>query len=165
VTSTDALEDGAVLLRPAVPEDAAEVAELHLAARLAAVPLMPPPVHGDEEVREWLRGRVTAPAQGEETWVAEAEGRVVGYARVSRDWLDDLYVAPAWTRRGVGSALLQLVMALRPGGFSLWVFETNTPAQAFYAHHGLFPAERTDGRDNEEKAPDIRMVWPAGGTG
>ena len=51
------------------------------------------------------------------------------------------------------------MIAEEPGGFCLWVFETNTPARGFYARHGLVELERTDGAGNEEKQPDIRMAW------
>lgn len=117
---------------------------------------MPPSVHADDEAYPWLAGRL----REDEVWVAEVAGQVVGYARLAGAWLDDLYVLPAHAGRGVGSALLDLAKALRPGGFSLWVFETNRPARDFYARHGLVELERTDGSDNEEKAPDIRMAWP-----
>jgi chorismate mutase len=55
--------------------------------------------------------------------------------------------------------LLDLAKSLRPDGFSLWVFETNVGAQRFYGRHGQVPVRRTDGSDNEEKAPDIEMAW------
>jgi GNAT superfamily N-acetyltransferase len=87
-------------------------------------------------------------------------GEVVGYARFTATWLDDLYVVPGHAGSGIGSALLDLVKSLRPGGFQLWVFEMNAPARAFYARHGLVERERTDGSGNEESAPDIRMEWP-----
>ena len=54
-----------------------------------------------------------------------------------------------------------MVKQLRPDGFCLWVFESNAPARAFYANRGLIELESTDGSANEEKAPDIRMAWPA----
>ena len=142
-----------VALRPAGAADAAAVAEVHLAARRQAA--MPPGVHTDDEVRSWLAGRVGE----DEVWVAESGGSVAAYARMTPTWLDDLYVAPAFARQGIGSALLDLVKARRPDGFCLWVFESNVPARAFYARHGLVELERTDGEGNEEKAPDIRMAW------
>ena len=51
---------------------------MHLAARKGAVPAMPPSVHPDDETpalgdARWL-------PSGDEVWVAEVEGRVVGYA-------------------------------------------------------------------------------------
>ena len=142
-----------VTLRPADAADAGAVAEVHLAARREAA--MPPGVHTDDEVRAWLAARVVE----DEVWVAESDGSVAAYARMTTTWLDDLYVAPPFARQGIGSALLDLVKARRPDGFCLWVFETNVPARAFYARHGLVELERTDGAGNEEKAPDIRMAW------
>jgi len=147
-------------IRRALPTDAEAVADIHQAARAAAP--MPPEVHSPDEVRAWLARRLEA----DETWVAVDDGgAVVGYARLGDAWLDDLYVAPSAARRGVGSALLDVVKARRPAGFSLMVFEINAPARAFYARHGLVEREHTDGSGNEEREPDLRMSWdpPAGG--
>jgi chorismate mutase len=85
---------------------------------------------------------------------------VAGYARFDREWLDDLYVDPGEQGAGVGSALLDLVKAQRPTGFCLWVFESNERARAFYRRHGLVELEHTDGADNMERSPDLRMAWP-----
>lgn len=141
---------------PADPADAEAIADLYTAARAAAVPFMPPALHTNAEDRAWFAARL---ADGEhEAWVAEGEP-LLGFALITQTWLEGLYVDPARRGEGIGSALLELVKALRPNGFGLWVFESNTPARAFYARHGLVEVERTDGRDNEERAPDIRMVW------
>ncbi|GAA1769511.1 hypothetical protein GCM10009795_014620 [Nocardioides hankookensis] len=141
-------------LRRATEADADVVAAVHLGSRGAAA--MPPGVHPEHEVRAWLGARLAE----DEVWVAEVDGRVVGYARFTPTWLDDLYVLPAYAGRGVGSALLDLVKAQRPDGFCLWVFEMNAPARDFYAGHGLVELERTDGSANEEREPDVRMAWP-----
>lgn len=146
------------VLRPAEHADADAVAEIHLAARAEAP--MPVPVHSPDEVRAWLAGRIAADPAGEEVWVAEVDGRAAAYARFTATWLDDLYVAPGHQGTGLGTALLDLVKSLRPDGFGLWVFETNLPAQRFYARRGLAVTERTDGSANEERAPDLRMEWP-----
>ncbi|CAI9419794.1 GNAT family N-acetyltransferase [Nocardioides sp. T2.26MG-1] len=143
-----------LLLRPATEADAPAVAEVHLASRRAAA--MPPPVHEDDEVRDWLAARL----REDEAWVAEAGGEVVGYVRLTDTWLDDLYVLPTHAGQGIGTALLDLVKASRPGGFCLWVFESNEPARTFYRHRGLVELERTDGSANEERSPDLRMAWP-----
>ena len=146
-----------LVLRPAVAEDATEVVEVHLRARREAERLghMPTGIHADDEVRAWLTGRLAV----DETWVAEVDATVAAYARFTPTWLDDLYVDPGRQGQGLGSALLALVASLRPDGFALWVFETNVPAQRFYARHGLVVTERTDGSGNEERAPDLRMEW------
>ena len=144
-------------LRPVETGDAQVLAEVFIEARKAAVPAMPAPIHGDEAIRAWFEELVLG---DRETWVAERDGELVGYVIVDPEWLDSLYVRPELTGQGVGSVLLDLVKALRPDGFALWVFETNVRAQHFYAGHGLEAVERTDGSRNEEKAPDVRMVWP-----
>lgn len=147
-----------VTLRPATAADLPAVAHVHLQARAAAVPAMPPGVHADDDVRAWVAGWDLS---GQEVWVAEsAEGAVVGYVRFTDTWLDDLYVLPTAQTQGIGSALFDLVTAQRPGGFCLWVFESNEPARRFYARRGCLELERTDGSANEEKAPDIRVAWP-----
>ena len=143
-----------LVLRPADEGDADVVAEIQVRARRGAP--MPPAVHDDADVRSWLAQRLRA----DEVWVAELDGVPVGYARMTQSWLDDLYVLPAAAGRGVGSVLLDLVKGLRPHGFCLWVFESNTPARRFYENHGLLALERTDGSANEEHAPDVRMAWP-----
>jgi len=116
---------------------------------------MPASVHHDDEALPWLTQRLGI----DEVWVAESAGAIVAYVRLTDEWLDDLYVVPDQAGRGIGSALLALAQARRPDGFGLWVFEVNTPARAFYAAHGLVEVERTDGSDNEERAPDLRVVW------
>jgi chorismate mutase/ribosomal protein S18 acetylase RimI-like enzyme len=154
-----------LVLRPAAPDDAEALADLYWAARQAAFPAMPRPVHTRGEVATWMRQvvdptRRTIPMPAaRETWVAERDGRSVGLMVLDRSWLDSLYVHPDLLGRGIGSTLLALAKSLRPGGFSLWVFETNEAAQRFYARHGLVAVRRTDGSENEEKAPDLEMAW------
>ena len=62
--------------------------------------------------------------------------------------------------RGLGSRLVELARQRRPDGLALWVFASNTGAVRFYERHGFAVVGGTDG-DNEEGAPDLRMVWPA----
>lgn len=154
-----------LLLRPAGPEDVPGLADLYVAARAAAVPAVPPLAHPPASVRAWLAGLV-ADAE-HEVWLAEeadpsepAGGpEVVGLLVLTDSWLDQLYAAAGRTGEGIGGALLELARSLRPGGLGLWVFQSNPAAQRFYAAHGFVETGRTDGRDNEEGAPDVRMEW------
>ncbi|GAB4007563.1 GNAT family N-acetyltransferase [Nocardioides ultimimeridianus] len=140
-------------IRAAVPADIPRIAEVQLAAREASP--MPPGLHPVDEIRDYLATQL-GPT---EAWVAERDGRIVGYARVGPGWLHDLYVEPSAQGLGVGGALLDLVKAQQPDGFCLWVFVSNAPARDFYLARGLVEVERTDGAGNEEKRPDIRMEW------
>lgn len=148
-----------VSLRLAGPDDLPAVAELYLAVRRAAVPLMPPGVHPDDDVRRWVG---SWDLSTRDVWLAEAgpDAALVGFATLTPTWLESLYVAPSAQREGIGSTLLELAKAQRPGGFALWVFESNVAARAFYARHGLVELEHTDGSANEERRPDVRMAWP-----
>jgi GNAT superfamily N-acetyltransferase/chorismate mutase len=146
-----------LVLRPAVAADLPALAEVHLAARRAAGSAFPPGVHSDDEVRSWVAGWDLTTY---DVWLAVRGGAVAGYARSTSTWLDDLYVHPDHQGSGVGTALFGTVTSLLPGGFCLWVFESNEPARAFYRRHGCLELERTDGSANEEHAPDIRVAWP-----
>ena len=144
-------------LRPASVADLPALADIHLDSRRAAGESFPTAVHSDDDVRAWVAGwDLTA----YDVRVAATDDRVLGYARCTPTWLDDLYVHPDAQGRGMGGALLDVVKAERPDGFGLWVFESNTPARGFYGAHGFVALERTDGSANEEQAPDIKLVWP-----
>jgi chorismate mutase/GNAT superfamily N-acetyltransferase len=155
VSSTEVSDLTGVLLRPAGPDDVEAVVHVHLEARRAAVPAMPPAVHPDDEALPHFRGLMAHA----ETWVAEVDGRVVGFALLDGAWLDHLYVLPSHAGQGIGANLLDLVKSLRPDGFALWVFESNKAARRFYRRWGLVELERTDGSGNEERSPDVRMAW------
>ena len=159
MTATDGLT-----VRPAARADLPAIADVFIATRAAAVPAMPPSIHPPHEVHAFY-GALDLVAGEREPWVAEDDRGIIAFTEVVGDWLDAIYVLPDAQGEGIGSALLDLVKALRPGGFSLWVFESNTSARAFYARHGLVERELTDGGGNEEKAPDIRMEWRGSGVG
>jgi len=142
-------------IRPATLDDAPGVADVVLAARQANRATIPPLVHSEAEVRSWVRTVLLAER---EVWVVD-NGAVIGVLALDLAWLDQLYVRPEYAGQGIGSALLDLAKAVRPEGFGLWTFVSNTGAQRFYERHGLVAVERTDGSDNEERAPDIRYRW------
>ena len=152
--STDGSErtDGLVL-RPADESDAGELARIHLAARESAAI---PNLHAEDATVAWLVERLRS---SDECWVAEVDGAVAGYLRATPSWLDDLYVAPAYAGRGLGSALLDLMKARRPAGFGLYAFAHNIGAQRFYRRHGLVEVARHDGDRNDEGLAEIEWAW------
>lgn len=155
-------------VRPATPGDVGPLATLYLAARAAAVPSIPPPRHGADEVHRWLAGRVES--ADAEVWLAEPadpsdpSGGPLGLLVLEGGWVQSLYVAPGHTGAGTGGLLLDLAKSLRPAGLGLYVFESNSRARAFYARHGFAEVGRSDGSENEEGAPDVEMAWPDPGS-
>ena len=150
-----------VSIRRATEVESDEVASVWWRAREASTPLIPPPVHGEDDVRGWFRDVVLA---DREVWVGDLAGVVVAVLVLDEDWVDQLYVEPTLTGWGIGSLLLGHAKAQRPNGLQLWTFQDNTGARRFYERHGFAAIERTAG-DNEEGAPDIRYRWPGDTTG
>jgi GNAT superfamily N-acetyltransferase len=145
-----------VWIRPLELHDTDEAAAVWWRSRHAAGSLLPPAIHSEEEVRGWFADVLLPDGQ---TWVAVDDGRIVAVLTLDGDDLDQLYVDPDAAGQGVGSTLVDLAKDLRPGGLALWTFQSNTRAQAFYKRHGFAEVRSTDGAANEERAPDIRMVW------
>lgn len=144
----------AMQIRAATPADSARCAEVHVLARQSMRYL--PILHTPDEIRAWTRDVVFA---GQQVWVAEIDGRIVGYAALGGDLLTNLYVEPVYQGRGAGAALLQRVKEAAPGGIALWTFQPNLAAIRFYERHGFQTVRDTDGSSNEERVPDRLLRW------
>jgi len=142
-------------IRRALPTEARSLAALWLRSRAASVPAIPPTIHTEEEVDRWFE-EVVLPSY--EVWVADRHGGAVAFMALDREWINQLYVAPASTGRGIGRTLLEHAMNVRPTGLKLWTFQSNRGARRFYEAHGFVSTVSTTG-DNEEQAPDICYEW------
>jgi ribosomal protein S18 acetylase RimI-like enzyme len=145
-----------LLIRPLEPYDTDEAADVWWRSRHAVGSQLPPAIHTSTEVRKWFADVLLPDGQ---SWVGLDDGQIVAVLTLDGDDLDQLYVDPDVAGQGVGSALVDLAKDLRPGGLALWTFQSNTLAQAFYRRHGFTEVRRTDGSANEERVPDVRMVW------
>ena len=149
-------------MRPAIRRgaagDARAAADLYLRARAAALRAgsIPAGVHDDDDVRGYFASHIVEDC---ELWVAEQDGAVAGILVLDGEFVGQLYVEPVLTGRGIGSALLAVAKRERPQGLRLWAFQTNTGARRFYERHGFVEERRTDGRDNEERAPDVLYAY------
>lgn len=142
-------------IRRALPGEARSLAELWLKSRAASIPSIPPTIHTDDEVHEWFEEIVL---QTSEVWVAESTNRTVGLMVLDKEWIDQLYVDPASTRMGIGTALLEHAKRERPSELKLWTFQSNVEARRFYENHGFVAVATTSG-DNEEREPDVCYEW------
>jgi ribosomal protein S18 acetylase RimI-like enzyme len=140
------------VIRRATPDDAPTISELFVRARdeMTYLPRIP------DEVRPLLGGLFL---ERTELWVAEEEGRVVGFTGVSGSELTHLYTDPSAQNLGVGRALLDHVKSLRPERLELWVFQKNEAARRFYERHGFELVRLTDGAGNMEHEPDALYEW------
>ncbi|WP_431268489.1 GNAT family N-acetyltransferase [Dankookia sp. P2] len=136
----------AVTLRPGQPADAPALAQIHRAAREAALPGLREP-WGEAAVAAWLRDTLLARHR---VWVAVAAGSAIAYLGLAGTELLHLYVAPGFQRRGIGGRLLAGAIAAAPGGLALYAFERNHAARRFYERHGFRGAERRPASANEE---------------
>lgn len=142
-------------LRPARSTDAGKLGAV-LSEFTAQTHWMPYLHTGAEDIA--LAGRLI-----DRGWVTVAEwnGKVAGFVACNKSELDALYVAAAARGQGVGSALLSYMQKIEPK-LELWTFQANTQAQKFYLKHGFKEVTRTDGKDNDERLPDIKYGWKQG---
>ena len=68
--------------------------------------------------------------------VYESEGKAVGIVSCSGEYIEGLFVLPEHWNKGIGSALLDSVLAEK-NELSLQVYADNTRAVGFYRKHGF----------------------------
>ncbi|TPM35345.1 GNAT family N-acetyltransferase [Mesorhizobium sp. B2-3-5] len=141
-----------ITLRPAIGSDAAAIATM-MRASLNAFDWMPV-LHTPEEDLFFIRD-IVLPRQ--QVTVAEAGSEIVGFIAVGGEWVEQLYLGPAWTGQGIGSRLLVDATATLPVG-KLHCFQANIGARRFYDRHGFRAEAFGDGSTNEEGLPDILYV-------
>ncbi|WP_327120041.1 GNAT family N-acetyltransferase [Nocardia sp. NBC_01730] len=152
---------------PLTAEHTHSLAECHIACwREAHRDLVPAHVLDafdvERRAEQWERNRVRYPGH---THVAVVDDTVIGFASAGppRDAqavtpleLHALYVRSAWYGTGVADDLIRI--ALDPATpCSLWVFEQNPRAQAFYRRHG-FAFDGTRRAEPLTSAIEVRMV-------
>jgi 8-oxo-dGTP pyrophosphatase MutT (NUDIX family)/GNAT superfamily N-acetyltransferase len=155
-----ALQPGEPNIRPARGSDGLDCARVYLRSRQFGIPDVPT-IHDDREVKRWWADEVVGRS---DVTVAELDGTIVAVMVLDQGgggtgWIEQLYIDPAWIGRGLGERLVERAKQRFATGLQLWTFQVNDRAQRFYERLGFVEAERTDGRANEERAPDIRYTW------
>lgn len=117
-----------------------------------------PQVHSPAQDLEFCRGLVT-----DARVLVLRLPQVAGFLARSGPVIAALYLAPDARGQGHGGRLLAAATALRlaEGGrdLSLWTFQANHGARRFYSRAGFAEVEWTDGAGNDERLPDVRMIW------
>jgi GNAT superfamily N-acetyltransferase len=132
-----------------------QVARIHRASMEERLPWLAGR-HTPDEDRTFFREHVYPQC---EVWGAEDDDALLcGFIAFRPDWVDHLYILPAAQGRGFGSALLALAQD-RYAALSLWTFQRNLGARAFYEARGFRLVRLTDGMDAGEREPDALYHW------
>jgi len=161
------------VIRPALPGDAAAMAQVFIRAWRQAYPgVVPDSVLAGldhDKTARWLAELIERRAQGA-TDVGERAGQVIGFVRYGKSpedrasgYVFGLYVDPGAAGQGAGQALLRHAeQQLADQGCSnvaLHVFEANERARRFYARAGFEP-DGSSRVEPEYEANEVRLVKP-----
>jgi ribosomal protein S18 acetylase RimI-like enzyme len=113
-----------------------------------------PVLHSHDEDEGFVAGLLRT----HEVRVARGGAACLGFLARRGGKVQTLHVAKAARGLGLGRALLEEVKAVERE-VTLWTFQSNTRAIAFYRREGFSEAERTEGESNDERLPDIRLIW------
>ena len=115
-----------------------------------------PVLHTVEEDRRFIENIILAEC---EVIVAEGDPGIVSFLALNGEEIRLLYSHPDFIGSGAGSLLLDAVKKSSVVALELWCFQANERARRFYEERGFQAVHFTDGRDNEEKVPDVRYRW------
>jgi ribosomal protein S18 acetylase RimI-like enzyme len=158
-----------IIIRPATPDDARNIAELHIRSWQWAYRNQLPDEYL-QHIASKLDARTNAhynalahPSAHQRRWIAEYNNAIAGFActNLSHDpdatpetaQVEALYLAPEAAGKGIGRALFSYTVDdLRRNGYvqaTLWVLKTNQRARKFYESAGWLP----DGQVKVEERP------------
>jgi GNAT superfamily N-acetyltransferase len=154
---------GDLVIRRARPDDAPRIHDLHT----ISVRTLCSGHYTAGVIEGWLLNRAPAAYLAEiergELFVAEREGRVVGFGAATAGTVVAVYVDPAAVLHGVGRALLHHAVALaRRGHLGPVRLQATLNAHDFYAREGFREIERGVTRRNDVEIPVIVMEYDAG---
>ena len=115
-----------------------------------------PVLHTVEEDRRFIENIILKEC---EVIVAEGDPGIVSFLALNGEEIRLLYSHPDFIGSGAGSLLLDAVKKSSVVALELWCFQANERARRFYEERGFRAVRFTDGRDNEEKVPDVRYRW------
>jgi GNAT superfamily N-acetyltransferase len=142
------------MLRQLAIEETDQAAAVLRASYDSALPTLAG-LHTPDEDRWFFRERLFAQCQ---IWGYFNDSELVGIIAFREGWIEQLYISPAWQRRGIGTALLTVAQG-RFDRLSLWTFQRNKRARSFYENHGFVAISETEDSRNEEKDPDVMYSW------
>ncbi|MCC7118301.1 MAG: GNAT family N-acetyltransferase [Anaerolineales bacterium] len=144
------------MIRPYREEDFETVTQFWFDAMNVAMPGLTQRLgHTLADARDFFKRVIVVEDQ---LFVYEFDGKVVGYLGVNGEFIDRLYVHPAYHRRGIGQALLNYARGLSPRHLWLYTHQANKNARAFYEKNN-FVAEGFGMSPPPESEPDVEYHW------
>ncbi|WP_306455013.1 GNAT family N-acetyltransferase [Pseudovibrio flavus] len=135
------VEDDDIWIRPYTADDLASVVECwEQATRLAH------PFFSEDFIASEKHNLEHIYLPNTVTYVAEADGKVVGFIALMGNEIGGLFVSPDHHRQGIARTLVDVAMALNPLGLKVEVFEKNDGGKSFYSAYGF---EKSEGKTFE----------------
>lgn len=152
-----------MIIRDAEPDEGGRLREIAIAAKASWG-------YDLDRVREWAQGGDFTPEGLVRigAFVTEEDGVVVGWAaliaRGEVAWLEDLWVEPAWMRRGIGAALFQAAAdRARAAGARRMEWEAEPNALPFYERLGARRVRDSSPTSWGRSVPVLSVDLVAGG--
>lgn len=126
------------------PDDSEEKVDLHL----KTIREVNSEDYSQEQIEAWTsfdEGQ-HVPEEKIERWVAEEDGKLVGFSdyRFDEGTITGVYVHPDYLRNGIGSKLLEKILEdARNRGLEELTAEASVTAKEFYQSHGFEVVKRT----------------------
>jgi ribosomal protein S18 acetylase RimI-like enzyme len=147
-----------LLIRPYKSDDFEALTGLWRRAREQAFPeFQRTKGHTFEEDQAYFRDIILV---NNDLWVAEVDGQSAAFMAIAGDFIDQLYVDPAYQRSGLGRALLEHARRLSPDHLWLYTLQINTNGRTFYEKNG-FRAVKFSLSPPPESEPDVEYHWDA----
>jgi GNAT superfamily N-acetyltransferase len=111
--------------------------------------------HSFIEDQDYFRNHILAENK---VWVAISIDRLIGFMAIKGDFIDCLYIDPAFWRMGIGKAFLNHARTLSPEHLWLYTLQINLSARFFYQKNE-FVAKKFGLSPPPESEPDVEYHW------
>ncbi len=115
------------------------------------------------QINAGRRAQIAEWVEAGHCFLAEREGRLVGYSVLNREFFDSFFiklvaVAETERRTGVGTAMIEYMIELIPPGEKLWTStnQSNAPMRSLLPRLGFVESGRIDNLDDGD--PELVFV-------
>ena len=147
-----------ITIRPAHLDDAESIHKL----QLRSVGTLCSAAHSDEHMKAWLTNRsprmYVFGLEGGGMYIAECEGKPVGFGHAENGEIQAIFVDPDWVRRSVGKQLLEHGIEMVSSDGREVFLKATLNAVGFYESHGFVRKGPGSFDCNGVDIPAVRMT-------